>query len=168
MTGLPTHIRPIVGDESRFRHVSKHLYLPRERWDLICDELGEPANAAARAAGCPGQELRSPYPRIRVVCDACREAVLRDHDERYGPAYMAAVESARTTSTYGTPVGGPRSKHHLVGSSGVYVIVHGRRGASVATAYRIVPRGARRATNEDFFKAAVRKLRDKTSWMGER
>lgn len=155
------------GPREQFMHVAKHLYNPAEIWEQVVPGLGDP-RVRAWEVGCLRVELSSPRPDCYRVSDACREHVLRDHDERLAPAYRAALAESERSERYGRNVG-DRTGWTFVGDRGVTVIVReaGRpRRPGVKTAYRVkLPRGEGRSS-EEFFKAAVRKLRDKTSWEG--
>jgi hypothetical protein len=62
---------------------------------------------------------------------------------------------------------GKRRAERFVGENGVMVAVNLVDGGSrrqVSSAYRVPPVGTARASNEDFFYAALDKLRDKTSY----
>ena len=123
---------------------------------------------APRQAGCVRAELRAPHPDCHRVTDQCREHVLRDHDEVLSPAYRRALSDAEEVGRMGR-MGDDKRAWAFVGDRGVTVIVRevGRpRRPEVKTAYRVVPRRSEGREPEDFYKAAVRKLRDKTSWKG--
>lgn len=164
----PRAADPILTDEARVAHVVKHLFTSAERWDLVIDGLPADPFAAGRAAGCGPMLLipgRSSYfdlpPQGRVW-------LLGLHDRHLQPAYLDAVVSATTRGRWGWWCADARPQAALVGDNGVFVIVRARGNTDrpcVRTAYRVVPRGLRGApTRDDFFRAAVRKLVDKTSY----
>jgi hypothetical protein len=153
------------GDRERFAHVAKHLYRPRERWGQVIDGLGD-ALARALANGCVKALLRGRYPGCKRVSPPCREHVLSDHDHRYAPAYREAIANADTAGRFRELPDGRRG-WAFVGDRGVYVVVRevgAARTPRVKTAYRAIPRRPKDPSPEDFFKEAVRKLNDKTSW----
>lgn len=164
----PAAIGDLPGPESRFAHVIKHLYAPGERWDLAVHGLPARPERDAQGAGCTRAELRAREPSYHGACAACRAHVLRDHDRRLQPAYRQALATATDSGRWGTWADAQRPQEAFVGDSGVFVIARRTRSGeqNVATAYRVVPRGVRpgEATADDFLKAAVRKLRDKTSY----
>jgi hypothetical protein len=170
MVGLAEHmgsIADIPDPKARFAHVAKHLYASRERWDLIVPAL--PADALPRAveSGCDRRNLARDAPSWYGTCQSCREHLLADHDRYYQPAYRGALTSALAASRHGCMADGAEA---LVGDSGVFVIAKRSEGKRhVASAYRVVPRGIppERAAAEDFFRAAERKLKDKTSYAQE-
>ena len=160
-------VADMQGEQVQFAHVAKHLYNPREQWQQVVRDLGDPRHGAWEA-GCVRSELRAQYPDCDRVTDRCREHVLRDHDEVLAPAYREALRAAQDVGRLGPIVDDTRA-WVFVGDSGVMVIVRevGRPGLpEVKTAYRRVPRRSEGREPEDFLKAAVRKLRDKTSWRG--
>lgn len=149
-----------------FDHVARHLYQPKERWEQVIPRLGD-ARARAWAAGCAETILDAPNPDCDRAQSSCREHVQRDHDTLLMPAYLKEIEGAEHAGQVG---GLPDAKGMgrgwaFVGNRGVYVIVR-EVGPShrpeVKTAYRVVPRKGHQP--EDFRKAALRKLRDKTTW----
>lgn len=155
-------VRPITEERSRFQHVAKHLYSPEEKWDQVIPGLGD-ARGAAWAAGCPEAVLDRKYPDCDDVPECCREHVLRDHDDLMAPAYLEATRRAEEAGRWAR-LEGDRSGYCFVGDDGVFVIVRetGRKKTpEVKTAYRVVPLWGRRT--QDYFKAAVRRLRDKAS-----
>jgi hypothetical protein len=158
-------VADMQGERVQFAHVAKHLYAPHEHWDQVILDLGDPRRGAWEA-GCPREELRADQPDCYRVCAECRAHLLRDHDEVLAPAYRDAIAEAETSRRF-TQI--DRSGWKFVNNQGVTVIVRevglGRR-PEVKTAYRVVPRRGDGTTPEEFFKAAVRKLRDKASRNG--
>jgi len=151
----------------QFAHVVRHLYRTSERWDQVIPDLGD-ARGRAWSAGCAPAVLEAPHPDSCEASDACRAHVLRDHDEVLAPAYREEMVSAEASGR----VGGLNEDSRgwaFVGNRGVFVIVRevGRpRRPEVKTAYRVIPLPGASQRPEDFLKAAVRKLRDKSSWKG--
>jgi hypothetical protein len=161
-------VRPITGEQERFQHVARHLYRPAERWEQLVPGLGD-ARGFAWACGCSESLLDGQHPDVGQAAPACKAHVLGDHDHRYAPAYMAELLAADTAHRWGDLPGGPPGLL-FVGDAGVTVIVRTSTASGcpvprVVSAYRPIP--FRGTTREDFFKKAVRKLRDKTSWRGE-
>lgn len=156
-----TNISDIPDRRARFDHVLKHLYPPRERWDLAIADLPANLRERARENGC---DLRNLSVTWFDVCEDCRIHVLDDHDRFYQPAYVSALLTAMRSERHGHS---SRSED-FVGDNGVYVVVTSNRahGAHVSTAYRVEPKGVApsQATAADFFLAAERKLRDKTNY----
>ena len=158
-------VADMQGAHVQFAHVARHLYRPSERWGDVIPSTGDLRRRACDA-GCIRSQLTAYYPSCREASDGCREHVLRDHDNLLCPAYRSALREAAESGRHA-----PAEDHtHIsVGDSGVLVIVRKMRASSrpeVKTAYRVVPRGTEPEIG-DFLKAAVRKLRDKTSWEGE-
>jgi hypothetical protein len=162
-------VLPMRDERSRFQHVVKHLYQPRERWEQVVTCGGARARAEAWAAGCAPAVLDRRHPDPADCAPACVQHVLDDHDRHLQPAYLAAIESgvaaARVRALPKAP--GRGLGWLIVGDLGVSVVVRlvRRRDAEVKTAYRVVPRGRGRRP-EDFRYAAVLKLRDKSSYKG--
>lgn len=163
-------IRNIPELKSRFDHVIKHLYEPKERWDLFVHSL--PANPRENAVehGCVRGSIMSACPDWYAACTSCRKHVLDDNDQFYQPAYQNAIVTASEAGRNGyCKDSEERGGEAFVGSNGVFVIVRTSRanGRYVATAYRIVPKGVRHraVTNQDFYYEAFKKLRDKTSYV---
>jgi hypothetical protein len=164
-------IGDLPGRASRFTHVIKHLYARDERWSLAAPELPAQPIQAAREAGCRAIELSVTWSSYHSVCSACQEHVLHDHDRFMRPAYRRALATAIAADRWGTLNDPVRVAEAFVGDNGVFVITRQRARTgerNVATAYRVVPRGVRpdEASAEDFVKAAIRRLYDKTS-LGE-
>lgn len=158
-------VRKMEGERERFAHVAKHLYRARERWEQVSADLGDAGSEALRF-GCTRPMLAGERPDYEGAGLRCRAHVLRDHDQRYAPAYMAELEAAATAGRFGALKEGPRG-WAFVGDRGVYVVVREvgpSRTPQVKTAYRHIPRHPKDPGPEDFFKQAVRKLSDKTSW----
>jgi hypothetical protein len=154
------------GERVRFTHVAKHLYNPKECWDKVCNTSLCLYDCACQAE-CTPAELKAAHPDCYRVSGQCRAHVLQDHDKLLAPAYRKALCDAERSGRMGLQGDGAWC---FVGDSGVTVIVRevtfgNRRRPEVKTAYRALPPGDGQE-NEDFFKAAVRKLRDKTSWDG--
>ena len=154
-------------ERTKFAHVLRHLYRDEERWDQIVPGLGD-ALGRAREAGCALGVLRALHPDCYVASESCRLHVERDHDQVLAPAYSDEMQSAESAGRLGRLIAGKRG-WAFVGDGGVFVVVR-EVGADcrpeVKTAYRVVPRSATSQLPQDFFKAAVRKLRDKSSWNG--
>jgi hypothetical protein len=149
----------------QFAHVAKHLYNLHEHWEHVVPDLGDP-RCSAWEAGCSPAELSRPQQDCYRVTDQCRQHVLHDHDKVLAPAYRQALVEADLSRRSGKL--GDNRGWVFVGDLGVIVIVRevGRPSrAEVKTAYRVHPRPGAGAAPEDFLKAAVRKLRDKTSWI---
>ena len=164
---------PTTGDQiasmqldARFEHVRRHLYNEPERWRDIVDGLPVPASARARAAGCSDRAMGRGRVHVERLPPACIEQVLEDHDEYYEPAYRAALETACERGRIAPAIEDARSKLRAVGDNGVFLYLRrNRSGAAwVSSAIRVRPRGTPRPSRRDFFNAAVRKLRDTTSW----
>lgn len=158
-------VADMEGERVQFAHVAKHLYAPRERWSQVVPDLGDPRRRV-QEAGCLLAELRARNPDCYRVSDRCRAVVLEDHDRFLAPAYRRALRDADDHERKGRLDDDARA-WAFVGDRGVMVIVRevGRsRRPEVKTAYRVIPRRGEGVEPRDFFKAAVRKLRDKTSW----
>ncbi len=162
-------VQPMKSDRERFQHVARHLYQPREHWEHVIPGLGD-ARGRAWKSGCSPVLLDAPEPDCERVLPACRTHVLQDHDTLLAPAYLRELARADQIGQAGAL---PAEKGRgpgwaFVGEDGVMVIVREvgpSRRPEVKTAYRVEPkRGGRRP--EDFLKAALRKLRDTTSWKG--
>lgn len=154
------------GDRVRFAHVAKHLYKPSEKWEQVISGLRNPRREACDA-GCVPAELQASYPDCCRVTPQCRTHVLQDHEKLLAPAYREALAEAERSGRVGRL--GDEKAWFWVGDHGVVVIVRavGRaQRLEVKTAYRVLPRSGDGTRTEDFFKAAVRRLRDKTSWKG--
>lgn len=163
----PGTAEPIPTDEARVSHVVKHLLARGERWDLVTEGLPADPIAAGQAAGCGPMLLAPGRASYFDLPPQGRVWLLALHDRHLQPAYLAAVASAIASGRWGWSVDA-RPQAALVGDNGVFVIVSAWGSASrprVRTAYRVVPRGVRAApTRDDFHRAAVRKLADKTSY----
>lgn len=160
-------VRSMEGERVQFAHVAKHLYRTDERWEQVIPELGKVAERALKA-GCLRAVLRAQNPDCHQASDACRKQVLGDHDQYLAPAYRRELSAAEAAGRFGQLSDGPRG-WGFVGDGGVTVIVRevgASRRPEVKTAYRVVPMQAEARSAEDFFKAAVRKLQDKSSWKG--
>lgn len=159
----------IEDERAQFAHVARHLYSSAERWDQVIPDLGD-ARARACGAGCARSHLALRRPDWERASEACRAHVTKDHDDALAPAYLQELASADAAQRYGTLAEGPRG-WAFVGDGGVFVIVREvgpARRPEVKTAYRVPPPSSALGRREDFFKAAVRKLRDKSSWQGDR
>jgi hypothetical protein len=155
------------GERVQFAHVARHLYRTSERWDHVVPDLGD-ARGRAREAGCAPAVLGAHQPDCDRASDGCRAHVLRDHDQILVRAYMQELGGAEAAGRFGRLYEGPRG-WAFVGDRGVFVVVREvgpRRHPEVKTAYRVVPPRGDLRRPEDFLKAAVRKLRDKSSWNG--
>jgi len=151
-------------DETRFGHVTGHLYVTRERWDLAIPSLPENLRRRARQGGCRPSEIE-PRSGFHSTCSACRGHVLADHDDWYLPAALSAFGSALRAGHHGRVQTRQGPREIFVGANAVQVITHlpgmdGEQG--FVTAYRDPP-GGREPTNAQFHAKAVRKLRDKAS-----
>ncbi len=165
-----TEVQPMVSDRVRFHHVARHLYKPREQWDQVIPHLGD-ARGRAWKAGCAEAILEARYPECERALPDCRAHVLRDHDTLLAPAYMEETAHAERAGQVGEFLEekGKGPGWALVGGNGVMVVIRGvgpTRRPEVKSAYRVVPLRGRRP--EDFLKAALQKLSDKTSWKGPR
>ena len=153
-------------DRVRFAHVARHLYRATERWEQVVPEIGRDSLDRACAAGCARPDIRARHPDCDCVSDGCRSHVLRDHDVHLEPAYRRALASAEDAGRIA------RSKKRarcwgFVGDRGVFAIVRevsAERRPEVKTAYRVLPPRRSAGSVDDFCKAAVRKLSDKSSW----
>lgn len=164
----PATAGPIPTEEARVAHVAKHLLAPCERWDLVTDGLPPDPIAAGQAVGCASMLLapdRSSYHDLPLTG---RTWLLGLHDRHLEPTYLAALRSACTGGRWGWWQADERHQAALVGDNGVFVIVRAWGSPArpcVRTAYRVVPRGVRGTpSRDDFLRAAVRKLADKTSY----
>lgn len=161
-------IGPMLGKKGRFAHVIKHLYDRQERWDLAVPELPTDLNQCALASGCQRSDLRE-----RRACAAngeCVAHVLEDHDRYMQPAYEAALVNAIEQKRFGEYPYEGETQQAFVGRNGCYVRVgpnHAGQDHHVITAHRVRPRGMRSPPRLDgrfFYRAAVRKLSDATSY----
>lgn len=162
-----TDVHAMDGERVQFAHVARHLYRTSERWEHVVPDLGD-VGGRAREAGCAPAVLGAHQPDCDRASDGCRDHVLRDHDRILAPAYMQALGDAEAAGRFGRLHEGPRG-WAFVGDRGVFVVVREvgpRRRPEVKTAYRVVPPRGDPRRPEDFLKAAVRKLRDKSSWNG--
>ena len=154
-------------ERTKFAHVLRHLYRRKERWNQMVPGLGD-AFGRARDAGCALGVLRATHPDCYIASESCRLHVKQDHDEIFAPTYMDELASAESAGRFGKLFDGPRG-WAFVGDSGVFVVVRevgAQRCPQVKTAYRVVPWSSKSRRAEDYFKEAVRKLRDKSSWHG--
>lgn len=150
-------------EDTRFRHVVKHLYAPRERWDLAIPDLPRDLRLHARSAGCRRGDLR--VPAWPTVCQQCRDHVLGDDDAWYGPASLDAVRTGIASPHHAVVVTAEGRREMIVGDNAVVALLGLPNGAGeqvLRTAYRVPPRGPA-PTQEQFLAEAVRKLRDKAS-----
>ena len=160
-------VHSMQSERVQFAHVARHLYKARERWDQVVPDLGDVLQRAL-AADCIRPVLNAKNPDCYRASDCCRAHVLRDHDEILAPAYHQQMASAEAAERVGHLRKGPRG-WALVGDLGVYVVVRvvgPERHPEVKTAYRVEPPVGDGRSSEDYLKAAVRKLRDKSSWKG--
>ena len=161
-----TDVHAMDGERVQFAHVVRHLYRASECWEHVIPDLGD-ARGRACEAGCTGAVLAAERPDCYRASEECRAHVLRDHDQLLAPAYRQELGCAEAGGRFGHLHKGPRG-WAFVGDRGVFVVVREvgpQRRPEVGTAYRVVPPRDPRGP-EDFFKAAVRKLRDKSSWNG--
>jgi hypothetical protein len=160
-------VHAMNGERVQFAHVARHLYQESERWEQVVPDLGD-ARGRAWEAGCAPAVLEARHPDCYMVSDGCRAHVLRDHDQLLAPAYGQELRSAEVAGRLGQLNDRARC-WAFVGDRGVFVVVR-EVGAlhrpEVKTAYRVVPPRGDLRRPEDFLKAAVRKLRDKSSWNG--
>lgn len=166
-TWSATDVHAMDGERVQFAHVVRHLYRTSEHWDHVVPDLGD-ACGRAREAGCAPSVLGAHHPDCDRASDGCRAHVLRDHDQLLAPAYAQELGGAEAAGRFGRLHDGPRG-WAFVGDLGVFVVVREvgpRHRPEVKTSYRVVPPRGNLRRPEDFFKAAVRKLRDKSSWNG--
>lgn len=159
-------VYPIDGEREQFAHVAKHLYRLAERWEQVVPGLND-ASGRALASGCTPANFAGKYPDCRDACPACREHVLRDHEHAYEPAYREALRDAHAAHRFGRlKDDGNGPGWAFVDRLGVYVIVAElrKKPPKVRTAYRVLPPHGAATMPDDFFKAAVRRLRDKSSY----
>lgn len=161
-------VHPMELNRVRFHHVARHLYRPEEHWEQVIPGLGD-ARGSAWKAGCAESILEAQNPDCDRASPDCRTHVLRDHDDILAPAYLKELESGDRVGHAGHLLDKDKGPGWaFVGDLGVMVIVRevgATRRPEVKTAYRVVPRRGNRP--EDFLKAALQKLRDKTSWKGK-
>lgn len=160
-------VRPMEGERVQFAHVARHLYRAGERWDQVVPELGD-ARGRAWGAGCAPAVLEARHPDCYLASEPCRAHVLSDHDRLLAPAYRLELCSADAAARFGRLDDDSRG-WAFVGDRGVLVIVREigpHRRPEVKTAYRVIPDRGDPRRPEDYLKAAVRKLRDKSSWKG--
>lgn len=148
----------------RYHHVTKHLYEPEEHWRLIASWLPADPRAAASAEGCRRRDLGRWFEWERV-CAPCREHVLGDHDRTYLPIVVAALETALAAGEHAVVATRKGDREVFVGDNGVQVFLRlpdatGQQAFVTGLRERM---HARNPTNDDFYKKAVRKLRDKAS-----
>ena len=163
-----TDVHAMDGERVQFAHVARHLYRTSEHWEHVIPYLGDVRGRACEA-GCTGAVLAAQRPDCDRASAECRAHVLRDHDQLLAPAYAQELGCAEAVGRFGRLHDGPRG-WAFVGDRGVYVVVRevgARHRPEVKTAYRVVPPRSDLQRPEDFLKAAVRKLRDKSSWNGE-
>jgi hypothetical protein len=156
-------IDPRRPDETRFRHVVKHLYALRQRWDLAIPEMPHNPRLRARSAGCLSRDLD--HPVWPDVCQSCREQVLGDDARWYCPASLDAVRTGLASPHHAVVDTAQGRREMIVGDNAVIVLLgHANRAGEqvLLTAYRDPP-GGRSPTQEQFLAKAVRKLRDKAS-----
>lgn len=159
-------VQLIEGEHERFAHVVKHLYRASEHWEHVVSGV-EAARDEAAKTGCPPHVFSARRPDCDAVPEACRIHVLGDHEHLYAPAYREALQDAEAAGRFGRhDANGHGPGWAFVDIRGVYVIVGERRKQppNVRTAYRVQPPRGDAQTTEDFFKAAVRRLQDKSSW----
>jgi hypothetical protein len=168
----PAQAGPIPTEQARIAHVTKHLLAPSEGWHLVTEGLPPDPIAAGQAAGCGPMLLAPERASYFDLPPEGRGWLLDLHDRHLQPAYLAAVASASASGRWGWWQADDRLQAALVGDNGVFVIVRawGKPDRPcVRTAYRVVPRGTRGApTRDDFLRAAVRKLSDKSSYEGKK
>lgn len=167
-------VLPIVEIPSRFRHVIKHLYDVRERWDMTIHGFRPDFWVGAMRSGCDRGALLKMHTGYYDVCVSCQTHVLKDHDLYYEPAYEHAVKSGRHNGWNAKPMDAAGGEV-VVGQNGVYTVLKPTRSSgpgprqkqlSVVTAYRIRPRVPSGCVlvAQDFLDAALDKLQDKTDW----
>ncbi|MES2639721.1 MAG: hypothetical protein V4850_09565 [Myxococcota bacterium] len=155
-----------VGQEerSRYSHVVKHLYARVERWDLAVPELARELRGRAGLAGCTPANLGHGW-RWPSVCQDCREHVLGDHARHYLPAAIDAVRTGALAGNHREVETAQGRRELFVGDNAVQVLLRtpaADGSQAFLTALRDPPSG-RNPTNEDFYRRAVRKMRDKAS-----
>lgn len=161
-----SEILDMQGERSQFQHVIKHLYNPRERWQQVVS-CGHQPLQAAWAAGCSEAELDRGWPDEQRVSASCLAHVLLDHERYLAPAYRASLAEAEAAGRVGSDRKDAQA-WFFVGDRGVVVVVRcvsDLPSPVVKTAYRVTSKRGQ-GTPKAFFKRAVRKLRDKTSWSG--
>lgn len=167
-------IKPMQCKKSKINHVTKHLYAAAERWSDIIPELGDGYQKAMEQGQCTHADLDSRNNNNNIN-QPCEDHILQDHDEFYCPKYMEELRKAVALENYvrvkpPKTSGNPTKKQdwRFVGPEGVLIGVRevGRSNTpEVKTAYRpTLDREEENPTSQTFFKAAVRKLNDKTSW----
>lgn len=156
----------IEPEAQRFYHVINHVFVRDERWDLVCPKLAANPRGRALAAGCERATLSPRFNRFELAGSPCRAHVLGVHDECMEPAYRAAFAWAATHERLAVLPDSSGRTLLAVGEQGVMVVLRrGDHGWRVASAYRVTPRAKDGPLDEPraFFKAAVRKWKDKTS-----
>ncbi|MEC9473209.1 MAG: hypothetical protein VX584_00855 [Actinomycetota bacterium] len=164
-------IRPMQGKKSKIQHTTKHLYSAAERWSDIIPELGNGYEKAMKQGRCTHANLKS----NNHIKQPCEDHILQDHDEFYCPKYMEELRGAverehyvrvKPPKTSGKPT--RKQDWRFAGPEGVLVLVRevGKSNTpEVKSAYRPeLNSEEENPTPRTFYKEAVRKLNDKTSW----
>jgi len=161
-------VHPMSPDRSRFQHVIKHLYRPAEHWEQVVDGGGAVARERALQAGCPRWLLNQRLADTEAASSGCRQQVLQDYDRLLHPACETALEEGRDSGRWGRLPEGGAPGWLVVGAGGVVVVLRSvdrQTRLEMKSAWRPIPRQGR--SRADFFKEAVRKLKDRTSWCSE-
>lgn len=168
-------IVPMQGEPEQFRHVIRHLYAAKERWDQLARSPVQFLRAHATTAGCTPAELAADQPSFHSAPQGCREHVLIDYRSHYEPAYWTALASAIERKRWGRDRADPDSDL-FVGDNAVVVQTRKKKGLLdglprfvVVSARRHRPRGMRwqDAALEDFLQQAIQDLADQTSYRQE-
>lgn len=164
------------GEPEQFRHVIRHLYAPKERWDQLRISQVQQLRADATRAGCTSTELALAQPSFHSAPKGCRDHVLADYRSHYEPAYWAAIYSAMERQRWGRDRADPDCDF-FVGDNAVVVMTR-RKSGLLDGLPRFVVVSARRpwlqarrwqdATQEDFLQQALQDLADQTSYRQER
>lgn len=152
------------GDRARYHHVVKHLYARVQRWDLAVPQLPRDLRGRALGAGCASGELSHGW-QWPSVCPPCRAHVLHDHVQYYLPAAIDAIRTGSRAGNYCEVETRQGRREIFVGDNAVQVLLMPcptDRIQALVTALRDPPT-SREATNADFHRRAVRKMRDKAS-----
>lgn len=167
-------IKPMRDEKVQFYHTVKHLYNAEEHWRDIIPDLGNARERACSKDGgdCIPAEFRAQYPDHTRVSSQCKAHVLQDYNRFYCPKYKQQLREAANAKRYGRRCDNKpynkkkKNEWWFVGDEGVVVCVKANKRDKtpvIRTAYRPTMT-AKSPNHTDFFKKAVRKLRDKTSW----
>lgn len=169
-------IMPMQGEPEQFRHVIRHFYAIRERWEQVGGSHAQMLRLDATKAGCRPAELAVEQPSFYSAPKGCREHVLADYRKHYEPAYWAALISAIEKGLWGRDQAEPECDL-FVGENAVVVKTRHKKGVVdgaprfvVVSARRHAPRGMRLhdATLTDFLQQALQDLARQTSYKQER